>query len=119
MEAGEIRETSLSKVMRPQHFAVHRAPQVEIISDEFLRIRARVGIKATPANKRSRARAQTLTRREARRAVVVKRERERARLGRSLVAIFTRKAIKSPEVCIVVERNCEIIYARATIFIEP
>lgn len=43
----EIRETSLSKVMRPQHFAVHRVPQVEIISDEFPRISA-VGIKATP-----------------------------------------------------------------------
>lgn len=42
----EIRETSLSKVMRPQHFAVHRVPQVEIISDEFPRIYA-VGIKAT------------------------------------------------------------------------
>lgn len=26
--------------MRPQHFAVHRLPQVEIISDEFLRIYA-------------------------------------------------------------------------------
>jgi len=38
----EIRETSLSKVMRPQHFAVHRVPQVEIISDEFLRIYYRI-----------------------------------------------------------------------------
>lgn len=37
----EIRETSLSKVMRPQHFAVHRVPQVEIILDKFIRISTR------------------------------------------------------------------------------
>lgn len=48
----EIRETSLSKVMRPQHFAVHRVPQVEIISDEFPRICA-LGIKATPSDERA------------------------------------------------------------------
>lgn len=36
---GEIRETSLSKVARPQHFAVHRLPRVNIISNKFDRIK--------------------------------------------------------------------------------
>lgn len=45
---GEIRETSLSKVVHPQHFAVHRPPQVKIICTEFDRIpRAKIALVAT------------------------------------------------------------------------
>lgn len=50
MAGAEIRETSLPEVMRPQHFAVHRVPQVEIIPGR-ISANLRGGIKAIPPSK--------------------------------------------------------------------
>lgn len=80
----EIRETSLSKVMRPQHFAVHRVPQVEIIPSEFLRIYA------AELKRSHRVKPARLTRR-----LLNQREFGATELTG---AIFTRRAISRTEV---------------------